>query len=334
MAFVTVAIVFRNEKQNLPQLLNSVDRERPHHLDSHFHFLLIDNASTDSSVQIVEDWKSQTPWSHVKFISREENHMAEARQQALEEAMTPWVAFVDADSILIPNWFEKVVQILQSKKPQVAVIGSENRFVAAYGWQEFALGLVKYFPLRKSDKSFVDHVPTNNCLISREKALSVGGFCPFYKYVGEDLDLSVRIRRKYFILYDSGFPVIHKLPDSVMDWYRKMAFYGRAQSFVFFKNRQGLPLLKFIPAGIVFLLVAALLIQPILTLSLLVLLLLIPRLRFISLSFLFYGFGEWVGAGLLLSSKLRFADKSRQPEELWRSKLAKASFFPNDAGKM
>ncbi|NQZ18549.1 MAG: hypothetical protein HRT44_04735 [Bdellovibrionales bacterium] len=169
-------------------------------------------------------------------------------------------------------------------------------------WHQFAISLSSLFPWGKrgGQKHSVKHMPTNNYLVSREKALAVGGFHPLFAYVGEDLDFSVRLREMSKIFFNPNFVVHHKLPLSYVAWLRKMAFYGRAQSMVVLNNRGGLSLSKFFPLFITLFFIYSLISTPIATQIVFLIAMFIPRLRFLTLSFLYYGFGEIVGAFIFL----------------------------------
>lgn len=300
LPLITVVVIYHNEEQNLPFLLDSFSCDSA----PQFKTLFINNASTDRSEHIVNDWLRKYPNSGENF-NRVENSMAGARQQALGLVCTPWLAFVDADSSLEECWFENVHKALDDIDDKTVVVGGGSCYVATEEWHKFVIPLWSYFPLGKKQKQKVPvaHVPTNNYLLRRESALRAGGFDFYFKRVGEDLDINVRLRKLGTIYYDPKFLVFHKLPTSIYDWYRKMAFYGRAQSYVALKYRGSIPKEKFIPLLLVALVTSTIALLPELGLILMTLLLVIERTRFFVLTFLFYGMGEIVGALQMLFSK-------------------------------
>lgn len=299
---VTVVVIYHNEEGNLQALLDSFGDIKGG-LESRFQFLFIDNNSMDASSGIVEKWIKSNSLIMGRILSRRKNHMAEARQQALCEVETPWLAFMDADSRLVPGWFEKVIKLTTDAGPETAVIGGEIHYLPDKKWHSFIIPLANRFPIGKmeNEKTEISHVPTNNYLLKKEAGLKVGGFDSFFNRVGEDLDINVRLRKKYRILYDPQFSVEHRAPSSVFNWYSKMAFYGRAQSFVLIKYFGEVPYEKFIPGIMTFLLLIFICHFP-KSLILLVLLVFIPHFRFYFLSFIFYGLGEWVGLAIVLKN--------------------------------
>ena len=299
---VTVVVVYHNEEKNLQALLDSFKKITGSGLESQFQFLFINNNSVDASSRLIKKWMDSNSQIMGRILNRRKNHIAEARQQALHESQTPWLAFVDADARLVPDWFEKVLIAIASASPETAVIGGESHYLVDKNWHSFVIPLANYFPMGKkgNQKTRVAHIPTNNYLLRRKVGLEVGGFDSFFDRVGEDMDINVRLRKKYGIFYDPRFSVKHKLPASVFRWYYKMAFYGRAQSFVFVKYFGEVPYEKFFP-GIMIPLILAMIYYFPESFILLVLFFFIPRSRFYLMSFIFYGLGEWVGLVLALT---------------------------------
>ncbi len=303
---VTLVVVYHNEKENLQALLGSFEDMAGTGLESRFQFLFINNHSVDVSSGIIEGWMESHPQFVSRILNRRKNHMAEARQQALHEVRTPWLAFVDADSRLVSGWFEAVLKSIADASPETAVIGGKAHYLADRPWHSFVIPLAGYFPMGKKTnrKTKIPHIPTNNYLLKREAGLKVGGFDSFFDRVGEDMDINVRLRKKYGIFYDPRFSVEHKLPTSVFQWYSKMALYGRAQSFVFVKYFGEVPHEKFLP-GILIPLILIMIGSVPWSFILLILLFFIPRPRLYLLSIIFYGLGEWVGLVMALTGCLK-----------------------------
>lgn len=298
---ITVAIIFHNEQNHLPSLLESFSSTFGQKDQDHIQILFIDNDSSDNSHEIIEKWQSQSPLN-VRYHRRSKNHMAQARTEALELSQTKWVAFVDADTALKPDWSQMLMKTLAGLSTDIVAVGGGSDYQPKNNWQRYANELAQYFPLGKkySQQVIVDHVPTNNYLVRRKVALDLGGFDDFFQRVGEDLDFNVRLRKVGKIAYDPSFKVEHFFPPTVYDWYRKMALYGRAQSFIVLRHGGGLPITKFFPLLFVVILNLVIIDFPEAGLALMVFALLIPRTRFFLLTFLFYGLGECVGAIIYL----------------------------------
>ncbi len=311
---VTFAVVFHNEETALPKLLNSIGQVFDDDHLQKFRFLFIDNNSTDHSIKILQQWLQQHPQFSVEVQRRQENHLANARSQALSLCQTPWLAFVDGDSQLQDNWPHHVLFTIQETADEVVAIGGRSDYWGERSWHRYALSLAQYFPMGKAQAQVVavDHVPTNNYLLRVKAGLQVGAFDSIFRFVGEDLDFNCRLRKIGTLLYQPLFGVAHELPREIEDWYRKMADYGRAQTLVLLKNKGGVPVEKFLPLLFCIFLNMSLAVFPTVTFVASTLTLLIPRTRFFFLSFLFYGLGEFVGFFKYIYLKMSHEDSLRQ----------------------
>ncbi len=313
-ALVTFAVVFHDEEAALPKLLDSVSAVFKENHDKLFHFLFIDNNSTDRSVQTLQQWIHQNPQLRTEVHRRDLNHLAEARSQALSMCQTPWLAFVDADSQLQENWADHVVFTIKEVTEDVVAIGGRSDYWGDQSWHRYALSLAQYFPIGKTQAQVVavDHIPTNNYLLRVKAGLQAGAFDSIFRFVGEDLDFNCRLRKIGTLLYQPLFGVSHELPLLIEAWYRKMSEYGRAQTMVLLKNKGGVPVEKFFPLLFCIFLNMSLLSFPTITFIVSTLALLIPRTRFFFLTFLFYGLGEFVGFFKYIYLKMNHADSLRQ----------------------
>lgn len=301
MKNLTIAIVIFNEKKKLSDFLQALQKE-VEACPSLINVLFIDNHSTDSSCEIIKEWQKQNPSISSKIINRTKNHMAEARQQALVEAKTEFVVFLDGDCFVIDGWMKGIQKAIADWPETQGACGGPSPYSDKEEWHKFAISLAQLFPwgVMGSKKKKVNHMPTCNYLVHRNRALEVGGFHSFFEKTGEDLDFNARLSLKYEIFYNPNFSITHHLPERKSDWFRKMAYYGRAQSLVFLNNQGGVNKEKFLPLMFVVLLTCFAFLYPLVVQPILLISLLVPRLRFLLLSILFYGLGELVGIFLFL----------------------------------
>ncbi len=294
---ITLVVVFHNEEKNLPKLLESFSHSFAEDTLPDFNFLFIDNCSSDASVPLLQKWLEKNKNFKARVYSRTENHLAEARTQAIQKTETDWLAFVDADATLRELWPKHALFVANDMAANVVAVGGLAEYMGSRPWHHFAKAIANYFPMGRNQSQRVEvrHAPTNNYLLKRQAGLEIGGFDSFFNRVGEDLEFNVRLLKKGKIFYDPLFAVDHALPEEISVWYRKMALYGRAQSFVFLKHRGGVPSEKFIPLLSCIALNLSLFVFPLISFVSLSFFLMLPRTRFFLLSFLFYGLGELVG---------------------------------------
>ncbi|MBR4653626.1 MAG: glycosyltransferase family 2 protein [Kiritimatiellae bacterium] len=101
--------------------------------------LVVDDASTDATPCVVERFRQRLPG--VVVVRHEANlGVGEARNAGLRRATGEWVAWVDADDEVEPEWFSRMTQTLQTGDPDVLAFdatavwdGGGGRYPVVYG---------------------------------------------------------------------------------------------------------------------------------------------------------------------------------------------------------
>ena len=100
----SIIIPFRNEADNLPQLLQSLALlDYPHDL---FEVCLVNDASTDNSIEIINNFKQHTNLN-IKLIHSKHFYRSpkkDAITTAINQTNFEWIVTTDADCILPPQW--------------------------------------------------------------------------------------------------------------------------------------------------------------------------------------------------------------------------------------
>lgn len=113
----TVIIPFRNEAENLPELLDSLlNLNYPKHL---FEVVLVNDDSQDDSVKTIKNQlsNSQTTQYNIKIIDnqRETNSpKKDAITSAIKQAKHQWIITTDADCIVPIYWLDSFDNFIQS----------------------------------------------------------------------------------------------------------------------------------------------------------------------------------------------------------------------------
>ena len=81
-----------------------------------WEWILVDDASTDDSVQLVQDYLEQTPDDRIRLICKKQNEgAAVARNTGIDAATGEIIAFLDADDIWLPQKLEKELAFMEEQ---------------------------------------------------------------------------------------------------------------------------------------------------------------------------------------------------------------------------
>ena len=174
---LSIIIPAYNEENYLPATLDAINAARPDDAE----LIVVDNASTDSTRQIAEA-------RGATVITEIEHNIGKVRNAGAASATGDVLVFIDADSIVRPGIFEKIIEATNDKKCLGGAAAVEyepirNRmliswFVRLYpllgNWMKMRGGALQYC---RSD-------------VFRD----LGGFDSTI-YVGEDIDFGWRLDR-------------------------------------------------------------------------------------------------------------------------------------------
>lgn len=160
---ISVVIPAHNEEAFLPGALRAVLQQT---LPA-FEVIVVDNASTDRTREVAEDFG-------VRVVSCPKKGVAYARQAGLLAARGEWVAMTDADSLPLPTWLNSLAR---HAKGAVALYGplrfygvsSLEAAFSEWGYRAF-LNLMAL--LGKPNLAGA------NMMVWKEAALKAGGFPP------------------------------------------------------------------------------------------------------------------------------------------------------------
>ena len=218
---VTLAICMYNAEKYIEETLACIMAQTM----QDFHLLLVDDCSTDRTVEYVE-WffhQNQRQYELVKLAQNQ--GIAYGRNFALHHAQTKYLIFVDSDDQPLPLLLEKEYNALLSDKNLIAV-SSWSQFIDAKN-KKMSGGLfigdtTKAQFLKRAQAAKRVYLPIQT-MFDRAAAIRVGGFSldgypdgkPRYRDFCEDLELWTRLSD----LYAEGKYII-VLPE-VLYLYRK-----------------------------------------------------------------------------------------------------------------
>ena len=234
---VTLAICLYNAERYIEETLQSVAAQTM----QDFHLLVVDDASTDRSADLVKRFFETYPRPY-ELVSLEQNRgIGYARHFAERHVTTPYMMFLDADDVLRPTAIEVMYRKITSDKDLMAV-GCYLEYIDREG-KKLGGGLF----LGETTKEGFYEKARNNKLIfmqptaiyDRELALSVGGYVidgypegrPRYQDYCEDLDLWTRMSD----LYTTGKAIV--VVPEVLCSYRKGGGLSASSFYMIIKMR-------------------------------------------------------------------------------------------------
>jgi GT2 family glycosyltransferase len=216
---VSVIIVNYNGAKYLKNCLNSI-------LDnnySNFEIIITDNASTDNSISSVK--KIFKPYlSKIKFVILKKNYgPAKARNEGVKKSKGKYLAFLDNDTKVDPDWIKNSLKLFQSNskigavQSKLLLLNQKNKidYVGEFlGHQGFLKSIANY---GETDHHQYDNV-TNilaaksaGMFISKIAFIAAGKFDPSYFIFMEETDLGWRTWLKgYSVVFCPKSIVYHQ----------------------------------------------------------------------------------------------------------------------------
>lgn len=158
--------------------------------------IVVDDGSTDGTEQFMRELEStyEGPVS-LRYHRQVNQGPAAARNWALEQCETEWIAFLDDDCVPEPGWLKALFTMIQEGGDRLAGIG--GRFLPARSRTLVA----HYLELRGVNEYPSRHRKFGgplggNCLFSRKALQAAGGYdCTYRVAASEDSDLNRRLKQ-------------------------------------------------------------------------------------------------------------------------------------------
>jgi len=188
LPFVSVVVPALNEEKLLGRCLSSL-KEQDYAGD--YEIIVVDNASTDRTREVASSFG-------VKIVPEANIGTGWARQRGLLEARGEIVAFTDADTVVPRRWLSTQVEHLRHSPKIIAVTGPHAFFDT--GAVVRTISYVTNFIFIILDNAF-RYVTRkggtlwgSNFAVRKQVLLEAGGFDTSIRFLGEDYELSLRLK--------------------------------------------------------------------------------------------------------------------------------------------
>lgn len=116
---ISVIIPVYNTEKYIVDCLDSLVRQTY----QDFEVLLINDGSTDASAQIITNYIAENNLEHFHLIHKENGGVSTARNLGIEKAAGKWIAFIDSDDWVEPEYLQRMVEGLQEHPADFCMTG-------------------------------------------------------------------------------------------------------------------------------------------------------------------------------------------------------------------
>ncbi len=219
---ISIVVPAYNEEENIVNLLHSLKKQN---LSQKYEIIIVDNKSTDNTIQIIKQYKIKYQMDNLKVISSS-GKLGKVRNTGVAKSKGKWIIFIDADEIAGKNWLKNLMEKINDYD---ILIGSVNVSNAKKN------SITKFFDLyhkevRKNLKKNknIKMAGTGNLLVNR-KIFDNGIMFDNNFPTSEDGDFTYRAFKKgYKFGYVDDAKIYHKLPQTMRQlfYYEKKMIIG------------------------------------------------------------------------------------------------------------
>ena len=217
---VSVILTIRNESAHIKKCLDSII----HQSYEDFEIIILDDNSTDTTVEIVNSFNDKKIRLY-RAIQKELGH-ANLRNYALKKACGKYIFFTDGDCVPHYDWISKGLKVLENED----CVGVEGK---TFYESIKSITVADYYTQRLVPGGFM----TCNVAYLRDSIIEAGYFDPKFRYVYEDRDLAMRIKKLGKIYFESNMLVFHQQKKvNIQSLFRRAK---RAIDYIYFDNKHG-----------------------------------------------------------------------------------------------
>ena len=172
-----------------------------------FEFLILDDASTDRSFEIIKDFENKD--SRIKVYQNEKNlGVVESRNKLINLSKGKYIAWLDSDDIALPNRFEKQIKFLEDH-PEIGMTGAYPIIIDENG-KKIRKWWFETDPQKLKIELFFHSPFLSSSIVIRKSALPQNYYDSRFP-VAEDFDLYSKIAEGFDIANIPEFLVKYRI---------------------------------------------------------------------------------------------------------------------------
>jgi glycosyltransferase involved in cell wall biosynthesis len=183
---VTVVIPAYNAERYLGETLASVFAQTV----EPYEIIVVDDGSQDGTEAVVRSFGDR-----IRYIRQNNQGISGARNTAIREATGDWIAFLDADDLMLPRKLELQIAAIEAK-PHLVFVYSGFAYLHTDGTtlEVSAIPAADLWPMLR----YRQPILPSTCVVRRSALEEEGGFKRVTRrYFPEDWDLWFRLIRRY-----------------------------------------------------------------------------------------------------------------------------------------
>ena len=221
MIEVSVILIVKNEADYIKKCLDSILSQSY----TKFEIIIIDDNSSDGTKEIIKSFEDKRI-NLFNFSKEKYPGYANLRNLAIKKSNGKYIFFTDGDCVVHYNWIQEALNYFNTEK----CLGVEGR---TFYESKSAISISDYFTYRVIPDGYM----TCNVAYLKDAIKKVGYFDPKFKYVYEDRDLGIRIKKIGKIIFQKNMIVFHQQKKLTL----KNLFIRsrRAGDMVYFDHKHG-----------------------------------------------------------------------------------------------
>ncbi len=223
MISLSVIIPCKNAEKCISLCLDSLLRQDVN--NSHFEIIVVDNGSTDKTLQMLNDYTTK-----INLFVIHNGSISELRNYGAQKSKGEWLAFIDADVEVDINWYGNLVMTIRELGKNGydisrIITGSTYVITDTPTWIE----RIWFKHLLARDKVKNTYINAGNIIIHRNFFNTIGGFNPAYE-TGEDEKFcyDAKSRGGRIVKESSIRAVHHGYPKSIKHFFERERWHGLA----------------------------------------------------------------------------------------------------------
>ncbi len=208
-SFSVIVPAYNEEKSIQATLQSLVDLDYP---KDQIEIIVVPNACTDRTAEIVEQFITQNPTQKITIISQEIPGKGKAMNKGLAAATGEFFACLDADSFVAPNALKVMLPIFEQDQNIAAVcplmkVKNPKSILQKVQWYEYVVNMFYKFLNAKLD---CIHVTPGPFSVYKTKIIKdLGGYDE--NTITEDLEIAIRLQKHQYKIVQTFDTVVETL---------------------------------------------------------------------------------------------------------------------------